>query len=131
MNNNQESISPAACEHRLFVYGTLAPGKPNEHILEDLKGDWQAATVTGTLYAEGWGAAMGYPGIVLAQEQLSSVNQAEQVQGQLFTSEDLPAHWQRLDEFEGDGYQRVVAQVRLASGEYVPAYIYTLTKSPA
>ncbi|REL36359.1 gamma-glutamylcyclotransferase family protein [Thalassotalea euphylliae] len=130
MNNIQEPTSPVTSEHRLFVYGTLAPGKPNEHILEDLKGDWQAATVSGTLYAEGWGAAMGYPGIVLTQEQPSSANQAEQVQGQLFTSEDLTAHWQRLDEFEGDGYQRVVAQVRLASGEQVPAYIYTLTKSP-
>jgi len=44
---------------RLFVYGTLAPGRPNEHILADVPGSWEPARVTGTLREEGWGAAMG------------------------------------------------------------------------
>lgn len=34
-------------EERLFVYGTLAPGKPNEHVLAGLTGDWVAASVKG------------------------------------------------------------------------------------
>ena len=50
---------------RLFVYGTLGPGRPNEHVLGSIDGSWEAASVTGTLHDEGWGAAMGYPGIVL------------------------------------------------------------------
>jgi gamma-glutamylcyclotransferase (GGCT)/AIG2-like uncharacterized protein YtfP len=32
---------------RLFVYGTLAPGRPKEHVLEPLHGTWRAATVRG------------------------------------------------------------------------------------
>jgi len=35
--------------HRLFVYGTLAPGRPNDHVLRDVSGDWQLAMVMGTL----------------------------------------------------------------------------------
>ncbi len=50
-------------EH-LFVYGTLAPGRPNEHILADVPGTWQSAIVFGTLIDEGWGAELGYPGII-------------------------------------------------------------------
>ena len=34
----------------LFVYGTLAPGEPNEHILKDVEGVWLEASVTGKLY---------------------------------------------------------------------------------
>ncbi len=44
---------------RLFVCGTLAPGRPNAHILAEVPGSWEPASVTGTLRAEGWGAAMG------------------------------------------------------------------------
>ena len=43
---------------RLFVYGTLAPGRPNEHILADVAGEWEPASVTGRLLEEGWGAAV-------------------------------------------------------------------------
>ena len=30
---------------RLFVYGTLGPGRPNEHILLKIGGTWQPASV--------------------------------------------------------------------------------------
>ena len=107
---------------RLFVYGTLAPGRPNAHVLEDIAGSWAEATVAGTLYPEGWGAAMGYPGIVLdgaAEEQ-------EEVAGFLFTSRELSAHWARLDAFEGEGYERVSVKARLQDGGVVDAFIYVL-----
>jgi gamma-glutamylcyclotransferase (GGCT)/AIG2-like uncharacterized protein YtfP len=65
--------------HRLFVYGTLAPGRPNEHVLADVPGEWEPATVTGTLFQEGWGAAVGYPGIVLDEH-------GGEVEGFLFSS---------------------------------------------
>jgi gamma-glutamylcyclotransferase (GGCT)/AIG2-like uncharacterized protein YtfP len=51
--------------HRLFVYGTLAPGRPNEQVLADFGGTWEPAYVIGTLWEDGWGAALGYPGIVI------------------------------------------------------------------
>ena len=50
-------------KQRLFVYGTLAPGRPNEHVLAPLGGTWQPAFVRGRLHAQGWGAAPGYPAI--------------------------------------------------------------------
>jgi len=53
---------------RLFVYGTLAPGRPNEHVLSAIGGSWDTAIVTGSLRQEGWGAAMGYPGIDLNEQ---------------------------------------------------------------
>ena len=106
--------------HRLFVYGTLAPGRPNEHVLADVPGEWEPATVIGTLFPEGWGAAAGYPGIVLDA-------QAGEVQGLLFTSDDLVEHWARLDEFEGEGYERVLTTATLKDGKAVEAYIYRLS----
>ena len=104
---------------RLFVYGTLAPGRPNEHVLAEVPGTWEPATVRGTLLQEGWGAAVGYPGIVL--DEL-----ADDVHGFIFSSEELPAHWARLDAFEGDGYERVVTSAKLEDGTVVTAYIYAL-----
>jgi hypothetical protein len=50
---------------RLAVYGTLAPGRPNHHQLNSLSGRWIKGTVRGQLLQEGWGAELGYPGIVL------------------------------------------------------------------
>ena len=109
---------------RLFIYGTLAPGRPNEHILAGVSGTWEPATVRGKLVQEGWGAAVGYPGIVLSETD-------DHVQGFVFQSTDLPAHWARLDEFEGEGYVRVLATARLESGTTVDAYVYALNSSPS
>ena len=105
--------------HRLFVYGTLAPGRPNEHILADVPGEWKRATVRGRLIPEGWGAAAGYPGIVLDEE-------GDEVEGLLFISESLVEHWARLDEFEGEGYERVLTRAKREDGTIVDAYIYSL-----
>jgi len=104
---------------RLFVYGTLGPGRPNEHVLTAIGGSWKTATVTGTLRYEGWGAEIGYPGIVLDEN-------GGEVEGFLFISENLDAHWAVLDEFEGEDYKRVLTKVKLEDGSLVDAYIYTL-----
>ena len=39
----------------LFVYGTLGPGRPNAHILENIGGTWQEGHVGGSLLEKGWG----------------------------------------------------------------------------
>ena len=97
---------------RLFVYGTLGPGRPNEHVLDAIGGSWETATVTGTLRHEGWGAELGYPGIDLDEH-------GEEVEGFLFNSENLSGHWAVLDEFEGEAYERVPAKVKLKDGSIV------------
>ncbi|HEX5664686.1 MAG TPA: gamma-glutamylcyclotransferase family protein [Xanthomonadaceae bacterium] len=108
--------------HRLFVYGTLAPGRPNAHVLANVPGEWEAATVAGRLFQQGWGAAAGYPGIVLDQ-------QGEAVEGFLFSSQHLSGHWARLDAFEGEGYERVLTTAKRKDGTAVDAYIYQLSRS--
>ena len=105
----------------LFVYGTLAPGRPNAHVMDGMTGTWEQGVARGALLPDGWGAAAGYPAIVLDAD-------GPEVPGLLFRSADLPAHWDRLDEFEGEGYDRVLTTVRLATGERVTAYVYALRR---
>jgi gamma-glutamylcyclotransferase (GGCT)/AIG2-like uncharacterized protein YtfP len=107
-------------DHRLATYGTLAPGRPNHHQLAALNGVWSMGTIRGRLVEEGWGAALGYPALVLDAGQDEEV---EAVPGHLFTSPDLPAHWARLDAFEGAEYRRSNVMVETAEGA-VSAWIY-------
>ena len=104
---------------RLFVYGSLAPGQPNEHVLGEIDGSWEVTTVTGTLRQEGWGAEIGYPGIDLDEG-------GDEIQGYLFSSEKLSDYWAKLDEFEGAAYERVLTVVKLSDDRRVDAYIYAL-----
>lgn len=109
-------------DHRLAVYGSLAPGKSNHHQLDGLGGGWQPGMVRGWLVESGWGAAQGFPG-------LRPDAMGPEVMVQLFTSEDLPDHWERLDAFEGDEYERVIVDVDL--GTYrVQANLYALRPEP-
>jgi gamma-glutamylcyclotransferase (GGCT)/AIG2-like uncharacterized protein YtfP len=104
---------------RLFVYGTLAPGRPNEHVLADVPGTWEPATVRGRLLQQGWGAEAGFPGIVMDEG-------GPDVHGMLFSSEELNEHCERLDHFEGAGYERVLTSAKLHGGATALAYIYVL-----
>ena len=108
-----------SAETRLATYGTLAPGRANHHQLEGLRGRWLTGTVRGRLIEEGWGAAMGYPALILEP-------QADPVAVHVFESPDLTAHWRRLDGFEGEEYKRVTAAVVLDGGGEVDASIYVL-----
>ncbi|HGE8334278.1 TPA: gamma-glutamylcyclotransferase family protein [Serratia marcescens] len=105
----------------LFVYGTLGPGRPNAHIMETIGGSWEEGSVGGSLLNEGWGAEMGYPGIVLD-------NSGNRVKGFLFRSANLVNHWPTLDAFEGEGYERIAVSVTTAGGETVDSFIYMLKK---
>jgi gamma-glutamylcyclotransferase (GGCT)/AIG2-like uncharacterized protein YtfP len=103
----------------LFVYGTLAPGKPNEHVLAPLAGIWQPATMTGQLMQLGWGAALGYPALV------PDVT-GEAVRGFVFSSPRLPDFLPTLDAFEGEQYERVLIEAHLDDGSPVEAFVYAL-----
>ena len=110
--------------NHLFVYGTLAPGRENAHVLADIDGTWQPASIRGTLYQKGWGAALGYPGIKLD-------TRAGPVEGQVFSADSLADHWPRLDEFEGEGYRRRRTTATLADGRPLEVYVYELSSTPA
>ena len=107
-----------APDTRLASYGTLAPGRVNHDQLAHVTGHWRRGTVRGKLFEVGWGSALGYPGLVLDPDEA-------EVDVYLFESPELPAHWERLDEFEGPGYRRVVTQVRTDEGP-VSAWIYVV-----
>lgn len=109
-------------DRRLAVYGSLAPGQSNHAQMAGLDGEWQAGIVRGHLLPSGWGAAAGYPG-------LRPDPFGPEVRVQLFTSDDLPAHWARLDAFEGAEYERVVIDVDLGT-HGVAAWIYALRPEP-
>ena len=103
---------------RLFVYGSLQPGGDNQHILAGLDGEWEAASVRGRLVDAGWGANLGYPGLIPDKD-------GPQVQGFLFSSAELNAFWPVLDDFEGREYERCEIETTLPSGK-VTANIYKL-----
>ena len=107
---------------RLFIYGTLVPGRPDEHVLADVDGRWETASVRGHLHEQGWGAALGCPGIMLTED-------GPEVHGAVLTAGSLADQWEGLDEFEGEGYVRVLTTVRLERSEHVQAQIYEV--SPA
>ncbi len=108
--------------NKLFVYGTLGPGRPNEHILRNIGGSWEKASVTGILHHEGWGAAMGYPAITLNKD-------GDKVEGFLFSSDKIAEHWPELDAFEGEAYERVLTTVELKNKIIVEAFIYILKRT--
>jgi gamma-glutamylcyclotransferase (GGCT)/AIG2-like uncharacterized protein YtfP len=103
---------------RLATYGTLAPGRANHGQLSDLHGRWLAGHVRGVLVDAGWGATLGYPGLILDAD-------GPMVEVQVFESEELVREWSRLDAFEGPGYRRVPIEVSTADGP-ASASIYVL-----
>ncbi|MEZ3498321.1 gamma-glutamylcyclotransferase [Pantoea sp. KPR_PJ] len=103
---------------KLFVYGTLCPGRSNAHMLESIGGEWLAGSVKGVLYESGWGAAAGFPAIQLDE-------QGATVPGYIFQSSQLSQHWPILDEFEA-GYDRVPVTVNTEQGEQITAWVYQI-----
>ncbi|MBU3003724.1 hypothetical protein [Paraglaciecola arctica] len=68
----------------LFIYGTLALGKPNEHLLQDLKGTWMNSSIKGVLVQSGWGPISAF--------QVLFDSKGDQVHGLIFCSEELEQH---------------------------------------
>ena len=82
-------------------------------------GEWTRATVTGYLVEGGWGAELGFPGLVIDEG-------GTRIEGYLFTSSALKSHWDYLDAFEGEAYERVPVTVTLKDGDSVDASVYVL-----
>ena len=108
MNQATESM---ARPNALFVYGTLAPGQVNAHVLALLSEAWTEAQISGSLHDAGWGAAHGCRGARLVDNDIDKItansHATSVVKGVLLKSNDLADFWQKLDDFEGIDYQAV------------------------
>jgi gamma-glutamylcyclotransferase (GGCT)/AIG2-like uncharacterized protein YtfP len=90
--------------HTLAVYGTLAPGRPNHHVLAPLGGEWTDGTIEGDLLPMGWGADLGYPGF---RPRVGG----DAVAVQVLTAPLLTTAWPDLDRFEDPNYERILVLV--------------------
>ena len=88
----------------LAVYGTLAPGRPNHHVVAPLGGEWTEGVVEGELSPEGWGATLGYPAF---RPRVGGAAVAVRV----LSAASLATAWPELDRFEGPGYLRILVPV--------------------
>jgi gamma-glutamylcyclotransferase (GGCT)/AIG2-like uncharacterized protein YtfP len=88
----------------LAVYGSLAPGQPNHHVVAPLGGEWTDGVVEGDLYPVGWGAALGY---LAFRPHVGGPAVAVKV----LTAPGLAAAWPDLDRFEGAEYRRILVPV--------------------
>lgn len=125
MDGEHEQLTerePETPDFRLATYGTLAPGRANHAQLADIPGRWSEGSVRGRLVQTGWGAALGFPGLVLDPE-------GQTIEVLVFESSELIEHWDRLDAFEGEGYERIETLVRTERGD-LPAYIYVVSDKP-
>lgn len=77
----------------------------------------------GRLVDRGWGARQGFPGLVPRPD-------GGRIRVHVLCSPDLPAHWARLDRFEGPEYERVVVPVEYPGGGTRLAYVYALRIDP-
>ena len=107
-------------EH-LIVYGTLQPGHENAHILDDIKGVWTKGYVKGFLHPEGWGYTQGYPALKIDPN-------GNEVPAHCLSSEELHLHWDRLDQFEGIEYKRVLTEFHTQEGQVIKGYLYELNQ---
>lgn len=90
--------------HTLGVYGTLAPGQPNHHVVAPLGGEWTDGLVEGDLFPVGWGAILGYPAF---RPRAGGAAVAVKV----LISPLLAGAWPMIDRFEGPEYRRILIPV--------------------
>lgn len=89
---------------RLAAYGSLRPGESNYSMVADITGDWVPGTIIGHI-----SEYEGYP--VFTWDPAAS-----KVPVQILVATNLHEHWQRLDEFEGDDYERIWIPVETKDG---------------
>lgn len=91
-------------DRKLFIYGTLAPGKANHKIIADIQGTWEDGNANGRIdEVNGLPFFDWQPG-------------GPFIGAHLFTSNLLPDNWVRLDHFEGSEYKRILVPVTTRNG---------------
>ena len=85
-------------QNKLFVYGTLIPGRENHQILKDVEGNWGKFSVNGSIVEiDGLKYFQWIP------------KEKEIIEGQLFESNNIIKYWKEIDRFEGQKYERQLA----------------------
>jgi hypothetical protein len=56
----------------------------------------------------------------------SQIDEQENIEAYILFSDELVDNWSSLDEFEGDGYKRILAKFELENGEVGVGNIYAL-----
>ena len=84
-----------------------------------LKGAIALSIWSRRLRRSGWGAAHGFPGLEWDPA-------GDPVPVRVFASPELPAHWERLDAFEGPDYRRIVVPVEGLPGGPRRCNIYVI-----
>lgn len=113
-------------EKVLIIYGSLAPGEKNHHIISHIKGSWHKATIQGRIIDNGWSDnRSGYPEF----QKVENGEAANTLSVMAFISSELDAHWKLLDDFEAsENYSRVRISCKLENGEQKDAFIYECSK---
>ena len=117
----EEFLNKYKPHQSIIIYGTLAPNRPNHSKIEHINGKWIKGVVKGKLVKEGWGAALGYLGF-----KHSSIEEQANIEAYILFSDELVDNWTYLDEFEGDGYRRILAKFELDNGEVGVGNIYAI-----
>ena len=109
-------------QKHLIIYGTLAPDKPNHHIMQPIIGEWKRITIYGKLEEKGWGAEQGFFGF--AHDNGKSANQ---IDSWVLISDSLPENFPFLDDFEGEGYKRILCKYNISATDDIGVgYIYAI-----
>nr|HEX4315540.1 gamma-glutamylcyclotransferase [Kofleriaceae bacterium] len=104
---------------RLFVYGTMRQGQTARSMIANSITRCEPATTTGSIYA----FPMGYPGF--------SDTGAGIVVGEMLWLSELAATFGVLDAYEGSDFARVIKQAKLANGDQIWCWLYTLADPAA
>ena len=91
-------------ERALAVYGTLAPGESNHHVVAAIDGRWIEAAIRGRRFTARWRDTPGYP--AFEPDPVGPI-----VPAKILVADELAEHWGRLDAFEGPGYRRIEIDV--------------------
>jgi gamma-glutamylcyclotransferase (GGCT)/AIG2-like uncharacterized protein YtfP len=102
----------------LAVYGSLAPGQVNHHVVASIAGRWSTAEIEAVWVARGWGSSLGYHAL---EWRPAAPRQTVHV----LHSEQLPLEWRRLDAFEGSDYVRVRVPLKRGLDNLGFASMYT------
>jgi gamma-glutamylcyclotransferase (GGCT)/AIG2-like uncharacterized protein YtfP len=96
---------------RLIVYGSLAPGGSNAFMLQGLVGEWYRCQITGHM-----GHCRGF-------KSFRYDPRGPEHQAWLLESSELPRFIPDLDDFEGEGYHRIVIPAQVGD-RWVLAQVY-------
>ena len=86
-------------DNALAFYGTLRPGESNHWLVRDIPGEWVEGVIRGYVFEVTWSGYEGYPGFVPDPD-------GHRIPVSVLISHEWDRHVAKIDEFEGDGYER-------------------------